>query len=150
MPLFDKIVTETKIKPKYIILCKGAEKKTVYQDFPKEIKVGKTIHKTYIQNTINNKDNVDYYTHAIIVDENNIEHVIENGFLFQNMFNNLKNSLNKEYCITNIMGIPIIIQEIYEKQSEEQTEIFYDKKKLLLFGGVIFLLAMAAVCKIIL
>lgn len=135
---------ETKIRPKYIIFCKGDEKKFVYQCFPKEIRTKidnkEIIHKTYIQNTINNNDNIEIYTHAILVDENDNEYKIEKDFLLKNMFNDIHNSINREYNVTNIINIPVKISEEYEKNEEKHKKVSYDKKKLLLFGGTAALL----------
>jgi hypothetical protein len=145
---------ETKIRPKYIIFCKGEEKKFVYQCFPKEIRTKidnkEIIHKTYIQNTINNNDNIEIYTHAIIVDENDNEYKIEKDFLLKNMFNDIHNSINREYNVTNIINIPVKISEEYEKNEEKHKKVSYDKKKLLLFGGTAVLLTVGFLGKTIL
>jgi hypothetical protein len=146
--------SETKIKPKYIIFCNGEEKKFVYQCYPKEIRTKiddkEIIHKTYIQNTINNNNDIQNYTHAILVDENDDEYKIEKDFLLKNMFNDMHNSCNREYSVTNIVNIPIKISEKYEKNEELHQKITYDKKNLLLFGGTIALLSAAFIGKAIL
>jgi hypothetical protein len=136
--------TEEKIKPKYIIFCNNNKKKTVYQSVPKEIKSHEEInnvekeiiHQTYIQNAINIDDDIDGYTHAIIVDENNEEHIVKKEFMLKNMFNNIHNTIHKEYTITKILNTPFIIEDKYNKNEEKCKDIIYDKKKTLIVGGL--------------
>jgi hypothetical protein len=140
--------TEEKIKPKYIIFCNDNKKKTVYQSVPKEIKSyeeinnieKEIIHQTYIQNAINIDDDIDDYTHAIIIDENNKEHIVNKEFMLKNMFNNIHNTIHKEYTITKILNTPFIIEDKYDKNEEKCTDIIYDKKKTLILGGLVTLL----------
>lgn len=125
---------EIKIKPKYIIFCNGDKKKTVYQSVPKEIKSHtedniEFVHQTYIQNAINIDDDIENYTHAIIVDENNKEHIFNKEFLLKNMFNNIHNTTNKEYVILKVTDIPIKIEETYNKNEEKHQCSAFDKKK---------------------
>lgn len=139
---------EEKIKPKYIIFCDGEKNKTVYQSSPKEIKSynevnnieKEIIHQTYIQNAINIDDNIENYTHAIIIDEKNKKHIINKEFMLKNMFNNIHNTIDKEYIVTKILDTPFIIEEKYNKNDEICRGIMYDKKKTLLSGGLVILL----------
>jgi hypothetical protein len=146
--------SETRIKPKYIIFCKREERKFVYQCYPKEIRTKidnkEIVHKTYIQNTINNNDNIENYTHAVLIDENNNEYKIEKDFLLKNMFDDIHNSINREYSVTNIVNIPVKISEEYEKNEEKHKKVSYDKKKIFLFGGTAALLTVGFLGKIIL
>lgn len=145
---------EIKIKPKYIIYCKDKEKKYIYQYNHKEIRTkiddAEIIHKTYIQNTINNNDIIQNYTYAILIDENDCEHKIDNDFLLKNMFNDIHNSNNREYSIIKIGNIPIKITEKYEKNKKIHQKVTYDKKNFLLCGGTTALLLAGFIGKVIL
>ncbi len=161
----DTIYEKITIKPKYIVFCNGNKKKTVYQSDPKEVKVKinmneyyddensdtnekEVLHKTYIQNSINISDDIENYTHAILVDENDKEYIIDKEFLVKNMFNNIHNTTDKEYVLTIIAGVPIKIEESFEKSEERYQEVTYDKKKIAVGGGILALMTLGLVRKV--
>ena len=141
------IYSETNIKPKFIIFCKDNEKKYVYQCDPKEqkIKINNHIvtHNIYIQNTINVNYNIQDYTGAILVLEDDSEYIINKQFMLDNMFEDIRNSLNRKYKLTNILHIPVQIEIEYDKHGVKTKKTFIDKMKIGvvcgLFASAIFL-----------
>ena len=138
--VLDFFYHETKIKPKYIIFCNGKERKIVYQYEPKEIKSKvkdqEIIHQTYIQNTINNHSDIGDYTHAIIVSDNNKEYEIENNFFLKTMFNDIKNSYNREYTISHVINMPVSVTTEYDdKEKQHNKTTIIDKKKIGIIGA---------------
>lgn len=148
----DFFYHETKIKPKYIIFCNGEERKTVYQYEPKEIKskVGdqEIVHKTYIQNTVNNHGDIDDYTHAIIVSDNDEEYKIENNFFLQTMFNDIQNSFNREYTVSHVINMPVSVTTEYDNKEKQHTKTTrIDKKKVGFVGACLAMVGMGLLGK---
>ena len=132
---------ELTIAPKYIIFCKDNEKKYVYQCIPKEqkIKINNNIITCnfYVQNAINIKSNINNYTHAIIITDDDTEYIIDQKFMLNSMFNDIPMSCNRKYKLTNILNVPIHITSKYDKNGITNTQTFVDKIKICTICGAL-------------
>jgi hypothetical protein len=155
MSIINFLYNQTNITPKYIIFCIGDKRKMIYQYYPTEIitKNGdkQIIHNAYIQNTINNKHDINDYTHAIIISENNEEFIIKEKFYLENMFNDIQNTFNRKYTVSYVINIPISIKTEYDNNdNKHQITTNINKKKIGIIGAFLAMIGIGLIGKKIL
>lgn len=143
------IYKEVEITPEFIYFCNNSnEKKCIYQRISKEIKVNfnskEIVQNVHIQNTINFNDSIENYTYAIIKMEDD-EYIINDKFLLESMFNDMKNTFDRKYNIMYIFNSPVKVTSEYKKDDTVKKNTIFDKRKfgflggfLLLTGGIIY------------